>query len=96
VRVRPRPGRLTVKIAVVSVLGLIVGFGVSTILTIQRKSALLVKQNEEAAGRPIGTLVASIEPEMLSERPDIARGLIEDLRGSKVEQWLSGRAPSTG
>ena len=71
--------RLTAKITVVIVLVLVIGFGVSTILTIQRESALLVEQNKMAARQLIGTLVASIETAMLSERPDITRGLIDDL-----------------
>ncbi|MGH7316882.1 MAG: hypothetical protein ACREJS_11535, partial [Candidatus Rokuibacteriota bacterium] len=75
--------RLTAKITVVIILVLIVGFGVSTILTIKRESELLVEQNKIAARRLIGTLVASIETAMLSERPDITRGLIDDLRDSK-------------
>ncbi|MGH7299726.1 MAG: hypothetical protein ACREJE_04860, partial [Candidatus Rokuibacteriota bacterium] len=83
--VRPR---LTAKITVVIILVLIVGFGVSTILTIKRESELLVEQNKIAARRLIGTLVASIETAMLSERPDITRGLIEDLRSSKIVQGL--------
>ena len=41
--------RLTAKITVVIVLVLVIGFGVSTILTIQRESALLVEQNKMAA-----------------------------------------------
>jgi class 3 adenylate cyclase/HAMP domain-containing protein len=88
VTVRPRPGRLTAKITVVIVLVLIVGFGVSTILTIQRESALLVEQNKVAARQLIATLVSSIETAMLSERPDITRGLIDELRDSKRVQGL--------
>jgi class 3 adenylate cyclase/HAMP domain-containing protein len=83
--VRPR---LTAKITVLIVLVLIVGFGVSTILTIRRESELLVEQNKIAARQLIGTLVSSIETAMLSERPDITRGLIDDLRGSKLVQGL--------
>ncbi len=82
--------RLTAKITVVIVLVLVVGFGVSTVLTIQRESALLVEQNKMAARQLIMTLVASIETAMLSERPDITRGLIEDLRGSRLVSGLTG------
>jgi class 3 adenylate cyclase/HAMP domain-containing protein len=81
--------RLTAKITVVIVLVLVVGFGVSTVLTIQRESALLVEQNKMAARQLIMTLVASIETAMLSERPDITRGLIEDLRGSRLVSGLT-------
>ena len=80
--------RLTARITLLIVLVLVVGFGVSTILTIQRESALLVEQNKVAARQLIGTLVSSIETAMLSERPDITRGLIDDLRRSKLVQGL--------
>ena len=80
--------RLTAKITVLIILVLIVGFGVATLLTIQRESELLVEQNKMAARRLIGTLVSSIETAMLSERPDITRGIIQDLRSSKLVQGL--------
>src|SRR5690242_11817099 len=83
-----RRGRLTLKITVLIVLVLIIGFGGSTILTLQPESALLVEQNKMAARQLIGTLVSSIETAMLSERPDITRGFIEELRGSKLVQGL--------
>src|SRR5581483_7557646 len=89
VRVPALRARLTTKITLVIVLVLVVGFGVSTILTLQRESALLVEQNKTAARRLIMTLVASIETAMLSERPDITRGLIEDLRGSRLVSGLT-------
>ena len=41
-----------------------------------------------AARQLIGTLVASIETAMLSERPDITRGLIDDLRRSTPVEGL--------
>lgn len=80
--------RLTAKITVVIVLVLIIGFGASTILTIQRESALLVEQNKTAARQLIATLVASIEAAMLHARPDIIRVLIDDLRSSSLVQGL--------
>ncbi|HSE04222.1 MAG TPA: adenylate/guanylate cyclase domain-containing protein [Methylomirabilota bacterium] len=80
--------RLTAKITVLIILVLIIGFGISTILTIKRESELLVEQNKMAARQLIGTLVSSIETAMLSERPDITRGLIDDLRSSKLVQGL--------
>ena len=80
--------RLTAKITVLIILVLIIGFGVATILTIKRESELLVEQNKMAARQLIGTLVSSIETAMLSERPDITRGLIDDLRNSKLVQGL--------
>ncbi len=80
--------RLTAKITVLIILVLIIGFGVATLLTIKRESELLVEQNKMAARQLIGTLVSSIETAMLSERPDITRGLIDDLRSSKLVQGL--------
>jgi hypothetical protein len=80
--------RLTAKITVLIILVLIVGFGIATILTIKRESELLVEQNKMAARQLIGTLVSSIETAMLSERPDITRGIIADLRNSKLVQGL--------
>ena len=77
---------LAVKIAVLIVAVLIVGFGVSTILTIQRESALLVEQSKQAARKLTATLTASIEAAMLQERPDIARmQILEMQKNSPVE-----------
>ena len=64
---------LAVKISVLIVVVLIIGFGASTILTIQRESELLVEQSKMAARRLTATLVASIEGAMLQERPDVTR-----------------------
>ena len=72
--------RLTAKITVLIVVVLIIGFGASTIFTIKRESDLLVEQSKESARRLIATVVASIEAAMLQERPDITRGLIQDLK----------------
>jgi hypothetical protein len=80
--------RLTAKITVLIILVLIIGFGVATILTIKRESELLVEQSKMAARQLIGTLVSGIETAMLSERPDITRGFIDDLRKSKLVQGL--------
>jgi class 3 adenylate cyclase/HAMP domain-containing protein len=80
--------RLTTKITVLIILVLIIGFGVATVLTIKRESELLVEQNKMAARQLIGTLVSSIETAMLSERPDITRGIIDDLRNTNVVQGL--------
>jgi len=74
--------RLTSKIALLIVLILILGFGASTIVTIQRESNLLVEQSKTAARRLVATLVASIETAMLQERPDITRQLIQELEST--------------
>src|SRR5207245_10100616 len=70
---------LALKIGLLIVVVLIVGFGVSTILTIQREAALLIEQNKIAARRLTATLVASIEGAMLQERPDVTRSVIQEL-----------------
>jgi len=73
--------RLAVKIEALIIAVLVVGFGVSTIISIQRESSLLVEQNMLAARRLTATLVASIEGAMLQERPDVTRTVIQELRG---------------
>ncbi len=60
---------LAAKTTVLIVLVLIVGFGASTIVTIQRESDLVLDLNKRAARRLTDTLVASIEGAMLQERP---------------------------
>ncbi|HYB42380.1 MAG TPA: adenylate/guanylate cyclase domain-containing protein [Candidatus Methylomirabilis sp.] len=81
--------RLTARIALLIVAVLVVGFGASTILTIQRESDLLLEQNKMAARRLIATLVASIETAMLQERPDITRELIQELRSTSPVEGLA-------
>ena len=71
---------LALKIGLLIVVVLMVGFGVSTLLTIQREAALLIEQNKIAARRLTATLVASIEGAMLQERPDVTRTVIQELR----------------
>jgi class 3 adenylate cyclase/HAMP domain-containing protein len=72
--------RLALKITLLIVAVLIVGFGVSTIVTIRRESAALVEQNKQAARRLTQAVVASVEAAMLQERPDVTRSLIQELR----------------
>jgi class 3 adenylate cyclase/HAMP domain-containing protein len=80
--------RLAVKILLLIVSVLIIGFGVSTILTIRRESALVVEQNKMAARRLTATLVASIEGAMLQERPDVTRTVIQELKAhSPIEEF---------
>ena len=81
--------RLTAKITVLIVVVLIIGFGASTIFTIKRESDLLVEQSKESARRLVATVVASIETAMLQERPDITRGLIQDLKSSSPVEGLT-------
>jgi class 3 adenylate cyclase/HAMP domain-containing protein len=82
-------GRLAVKISVLIVVVLIIGFGASTIVTIQRESALLVEQNKMAARRLTATLVASIEGAMLQERPDVTRTVLQELKTSTPVEGLT-------
>jgi class 3 adenylate cyclase len=81
--------RLAVKISVLIVVVLIIGFGASTILTIQREADLLVEQNKMSARRLTATLVASIEGAMLQERPDVTRAVIQELKTSSPVEGLT-------
>jgi len=74
--------RLAIKIGLLIVAVLIIGFGASTIVTIQRESAALVEQNKVAARRLTATLVASIEGAMLQGRPDVTRTMLQELKAS--------------
>ncbi|HTO10601.1 MAG TPA: adenylate/guanylate cyclase domain-containing protein [Candidatus Binatia bacterium] len=80
---------LAVKISVVIVVVLIIGFGASTILTIQREADLLIEQNKVSARRLTATLVASIEGAMLQERPDVTRTVIQELKTSSPVEGLT-------
>jgi class 3 adenylate cyclase/HAMP domain-containing protein len=81
--------RLAAKITALIVTVLIVGFGASTVFTIQRESQLLVEQSKREARRLIAAVVASIETAMLQERPDITRGLIQELRSASPVEGLT-------
>src|SRR3990167_1569448 len=80
--------RLTAKIAAVIIVVLIIGFGASTVLTIQQESDLLVEQSKAAARRLTSALIASVEAAMLQERPDVTRAMITELRGSSPVEGL--------
>jgi len=88
-RAVPLGSRLATKITVFIVAVLIVGFGASTVWTIQREAALLVDQNKVAARRLTSTIVASIEGAMLQERPDVTRTVLEELRTSSPVEGLT-------
>ncbi|HEX3176606.1 MAG TPA: adenylate/guanylate cyclase domain-containing protein [Methylomirabilota bacterium] len=80
--------RLAVKIELLIIVVLVIGFGISTIVTIQREANLLVEQNMLAARRLTAALVASIEGAMLQERPDVTRTVIQELKqNSPVEEF---------
>ena len=72
--------RLALKITLMIVAVMIVGFGISTIVTIERESAALVEQNKQAIRRLTQAVVASIEAAMLQERPDVTRTLLQEFR----------------
>lgn len=82
-------GRLAVKISVLIVVVLIIGLGISTILTVQRESELLLEQNKVAARRLTATLVASIEGAMLQERPDVTRTVLQELKTASPVEGLT-------
>jgi class 3 adenylate cyclase/HAMP domain-containing protein len=80
--------RLAAKLAVLIVVVVIIGFGVSTIWAIQREKDLLIEQAKVSARRVTATLIASIEGAMLQERPDVTRTVIQELRAnSPVEEF---------
>src|SRR5687767_15598049 len=81
--------RLAVKIEVLIIVVLVVGFGLSTIFSIRRESNLLVEQSKMAARRLTATLVASIEGAMLQERPDVTRTVIQELKTSTPVEGLT-------
>jgi class 3 adenylate cyclase/HAMP domain-containing protein len=72
--------RLATKIMLMIVAVLIVGFGASTIWTIQRQSDLLIGQNKMAARRLTAAVIAAVEGAMLQERPDVTRSFIAELK----------------
>jgi class 3 adenylate cyclase/HAMP domain-containing protein len=80
---------LAVKISVLIVVVLIIGFGASTIFTIQREADLLVEQSKMSARRLTATLVASIEGAMLQERPDVTRTVVQELKTSTPVEGLT-------
>ena len=81
--------RLAVKISILIVAVLIVGFGAATIWTVQREAELLVEQNKMAARRLTATVVASIEGAMLQERPDVTRTVLQELKTSTPVEGLT-------
>jgi class 3 adenylate cyclase/HAMP domain-containing protein len=81
--------RLATKITVLIVVVLIIGFGASTIWTIQREADLLVEQSKISARRLTATLVASIEGAMLQERPDVTRTVLQELKTSTPVEGLT-------
>ncbi|MGH7324181.1 MAG: adenylate/guanylate cyclase domain-containing protein [Candidatus Rokuibacteriota bacterium] len=81
--------RLALKITVLIVVVLIIGFGASTIWTLQREHAVLLEQNKMAARRLTESIIASIEGAMLQERPDVTRMVLQELRGTASIESLT-------
>jgi len=79
--------RLSFKILLLIVAVLAIGFGASTVWTIEREKDLLVEQSKMSARRVTATLVASIEAAMLQERPDVTRMVLAELKTAPVEQF---------
>lgn len=72
--------RLAIKITVLIVVVLIIGFGASTVWTIQREADLVLEQNKIAARRLTMSIVAGIQGAMLQQRPDVTRTVTDELR----------------
>src|SRR2546427_1487438 len=81
--------RLAIKIGLLIVIVLILGFGASTIVTIRRESDALIDQNKIAARRLTTVVVASIEGAMLQERPDVTRTMIQELKSSSLVEGFT-------
>jgi class 3 adenylate cyclase len=72
--------RLQVKVISLIAVILILGFGISVFLNIQRESNALIAQNRETSRLLASVVTGSIENGMLEGRPDIIRMLIQDLK----------------
>ena len=80
--------RLAVKIVLLISAVMILGFGLSSVLSISRQSDLLIEQNKQAARKLTAALVASIEGAMLQERPDVTRSVLQELKTSSPVEGL--------
>ena len=76
---------LQAKILILVILMLSLGFGVSMLFTIEVQRRVLKDQMIERAKILASTLYKSIKSNMLEGRPDIARGLIKELKRLEVE-----------
>jgi class 3 adenylate cyclase/HAMP domain-containing protein len=81
--------RLATKITVLIEVVLVIGFGASTLWTLQRQHDLLLEQSKMAARRLAASIVASIEGAMLQERPDVTRLVIAELQGTASVEGLT-------
>src|SRR5437867_3860920 len=81
--------RLAIKIGLLIVVVLIIGFGASMLVTIQRESVALIDQNKIGARRLTMAVVASVEGAMLQERPDVTRTMIQQLKSSSFVEGFT-------
>src|SRR6058998_15277 len=81
--------RLAIKIGLLIVVVLIIGFGASMLVTIQRESVALIDQNKIGARRLTMAVVASVEGAMLQERPDVTRTMIQQLKSSSLVEGFT-------
>src|SRR6266446_11000914 len=81
--------RLAIKIGLLIVVVLIIGFGASMLVTIQRESVALIDQNKLGARRLTMAVVASVEGAMLQERPDVTRTMIQQLKSSSLVEGFT-------
>ncbi|MEE9239819.1 MAG: adenylate/guanylate cyclase domain-containing protein, partial [bacterium] len=71
---------LQAKILILVLILLGMGFGIIAVITIESERLILMEQMTERAKVLAGTLHKSIRSNMLEGRPDIARGLIKELK----------------
>jgi class 3 adenylate cyclase/HAMP domain-containing protein len=71
---------LRLKVAVMIVAILVLGFGVLVILNIRRESQTLIAAHRETARLLGSSILTSIETGMLEGRPDITRQLVQELK----------------
>ncbi len=81
--------RLAIKIGLLIVVVLIIGFGASMLVTIRRESVALIDQNKIGARRLTMAVVASVEGAMLQERPDVTRTMIQQLKSSSLVEGFT-------
>ena len=76
----PFQRHLRTKVIALILTILVLGVGVLMILNIRREAEVLVSLNEETVRLLAGSIMRTIQNGMLGGRPDIIRGLIQDLK----------------
>jgi class 3 adenylate cyclase len=72
--------RLRFKVISLILAVLVFAFGILVVLNIRRDTELLVAENQETARLLAASIKSSIESGMLEARPDIIRGLVQQLK----------------